>query len=137
MFESCSIYEGTVECQSSALNDSATYSNELLKLMTIQAQCIALSLLPKKLYEKRIGLRDIKVVRLRENYAQLIDKKYHDEMCPISPLEVWIWVKNYYPLGIKIERKINKDGIIWNAVVTPFDLEKTDICWSGRRRIKI
>ena len=79
--------------------------------MTIQAQCIALLLLPKKLYKKRIGLRDIKAVGLREDYAQLIDEKYHDEMCPMPRLEVWIHVKNYYPLGTKIT-ELNKDDIV-------------------------
>ena len=45
-------------------------------------------------------------------------------MCPIAPLEVWIRVKNYYPiLGTKIEREFNKDCIVWNTVVTAFDLK--------------
>lgn len=41
-------------------------------------------------YKKYLGLRDIKVVGLRENYAHSIDKKYHKEMCPIPLLDVWI-----------------------------------------------
>ena len=41
----------------------------------------------------------------------------------MPPLEVWIQVKNHYPLGTKIEREFSKDGIFWNAIVTAFDLE--------------
>ena len=91
--------------------------------MTVQAQHIALSLLPEKLYKKLIGLKDIKAVGLRENFADLIDEKYHEVMCPIPPLEVWIQVKKYYSLGTKIEREFNKDGIVWSTIVTAFDLE--------------
>ena len=32
-------------------------------------------------------------------------------------------VKNSYPLGTKIEKEFNKNGIVWNTVVTAFDLE--------------
>ena len=65
------------------------------------------------------------MVGLRENYADLIDNKYHKEICPISPLEVWIKVKNYYPIGTKIEREFPQDsGLIYDAIVTDIDLEK-------------
>ena len=77
------------------------------------------------MYKKRIGLRDIKVVGLRENYPDLIDNEYHKEMCPIPPLEVWIKVKNYYPIGTIIEREFKKDtGYIYDAIATAFDLER-------------
>ena len=60
---------------------------------------------------------------LRDNYAQLIDENYNDEMCPMPPMEARIQVENYYPLGTKIEREFNKDCIVWNTFVTAFDLE--------------
>ena len=108
----------------SGLTDSVTCDNDLLNPMLVQTQQIALLLKPKQLYKNRLGLRDIKAVRLRENYAKLIDEKYHKEMCPMSPLEVWIKVKNYYPIGTKIKRKFKKDsGFVYDAVVTSFDLE--------------
>ena len=67
--ESCSQNEGTIECQSSGLTDSVSYDDNLLKSnMTVQAQWVALSMLPKKLYKKQTGLRDIKAVGLRELY---------------------------------------------------------------------
>ena len=65
-------------------------------------------------------------MRLRENYTELIDQEYHEEICPIPPLDVWIKVKNWYPLGtrIGIEREFVKDsGIIYNATVTDIDLQ--------------
>ena len=92
--------------------------------MTVNAQRKVLLSKPNKLYKKRIGLRDIKAVGLRENYVELIDNKYHKEMCPIPPLEVWIKVKNYYPLGTRIERQFPKDsGTIYDATITDIDLE--------------
>ena len=90
LFESCSKNEGTIECQLSGLTDSVTYDDDLLKSMPVQVQQIALLSKPKQLYKKRIGLKDIKAVGLRENYAKLIDKKYNKEMCPMPPLEVWV-----------------------------------------------
>ena len=63
-------------------------------------------------------------MRLRENYAKLIDEKYHKEMCPMPPSEVWFKGKNYYPIGTKIEREFKKDSsFVYDAVVTTFDLE--------------
>ena len=62
--------------------------------MTVNAVRKVLSSTPDKLYKKPIGLRDIKAVGLRENYADLIDVEYHKEMCPMPPLEVQIKVKN-------------------------------------------
>ena len=107
----------------SGLTDSVTYDDGLLKPnMAVQAQQIALSLLPKKLYKKGIG-RYIKAVGLRQNCARLIDKKYHKEMCTMPPLEVCIKVKNSYPTETKIEREFKNDGFVWEAVVTAFDLE--------------
>ena len=92
--------------------------------MTLQAQQKVLSSKPNKLYKKPIGLRDIKVVRLRENYAKLIDNKYNKEMCPNPPLDVWIKVKSYYPLGTRIEREFIKNkGVNYDAIITDIDLE--------------
>ena len=50
-------------------------------------------------------LRDIKAVELREYCVSLIDpkSKYHNEMCPIPLLYLWIQVKHYFPLGTEIE----------------------------------
>ena len=93
--------------------------------MTVNAQQkVLFSRQPEKLYKKRIGLRDIKAVGLRENYANLIDNEYHKEMCPMPPLKVWIKVKNWYPIGTMIEREFLKDsGLIYDATVTDIDLE--------------
>ena len=64
-------------------------------------------------------------MELRENYADLIDDKYHEEIYPMPPSEVWIKVKNYYPIGTKIEREFVKDsGLIYDATVTDIDLKK-------------
>ena len=78
---------------------------------------------PKKLYTKRKGLRDIKEVGLRENFVDLIDEKYHDEMCPMPSIEVWIRVKNYYPIGTKIEKEFRNNGVVLFAVVADFDID--------------
>ena len=79
---------------------------------------------PNKLYKKRLGLRDIKAVGLRENYTELIDKEYHEEMCQMPSLDLWIKVKNWYPLGTRTEREFVKDsGIMYDATVTDIDLE--------------
>ena len=125
LFASCSRNDGTIECQLSGLTNNVTYDDDLLKpTMTVQAQCIALLLKPKELYKKSLGLRDIKVVGLRENYAILIGKKYHKDMCPMPLFKVWIKVKNYYPIGTKIERESKKDpGYVYDAIVTAFDLK--------------
>ena len=51
-FKSCSEYKGTIKCQSFALTNSVTYNDELLKptmTVQVQAQLIALSLVPKVL----------------------------------------------------------------------------------------
>ena len=77
---------------------------------------------PNKLYNERKGLRDIKIVGLYENFYDLIDDKYHDEMCLKSALDVWIQVKNYYPFGTKIEREFKKNGIVLTVVVIDFNL---------------
>ena len=54
----------------------------------------------------------------------MIDEKYHIEICPMPPLEVWIKVTNYYPIGTKIEREFKKyTGYVYDAVVTTFNLE--------------
>ena len=66
LFESCSKNEGTIECQLSGLTDSVTYDDDLLKHMIVQAQQISILLKPKQLYKKRLGLRDIKAMGLRE-----------------------------------------------------------------------
>ena len=69
-------------------------------------------------------MRDIKAVGLRENYADLIDVEYHKEMCPMPPLEVWIKVKNWYPIGTMIKREFVKvSGVIYDATVTDIDIE--------------
>ena len=94
--------------------------------MTVNAVQKVLSSTPDKLYPERRGLRDIKAVGLRENYADLIDVKYHEEMCPMPPLEVWIKVKNWYPIGTKIEREFVKDsGVIYDATVTDINIYKS------------
>ena len=42
----------------------------------------------------------------------------------MPPLEVWIKVKNWYPLGTMIEREFQKDsGLIYDATVTDIDIE--------------
>ena len=46
-------------------------------------------------------------------------------MCPKPALDVWIRVKNYYPIGTKIEREFKKNGIVLTAVVVGFDLDTT------------
>ena len=94
--------------------------------MTVNAVQKVLSSTPDKLYKKPIGLRDIKAVGLRENYADLIDVQYHKEMCPIPPLEIWIKVKNWYPIETKIERQFPKDsGVFYDATVTDINIYKT------------
>ena len=98
LLKSYSGNDGIIEFQSSGLTHNVTYDDNLLKPMIVHAQQIALLLKPKKLYKKRLGLRDIKAVGLKENYAKLIDKKYHKEKCLMPLLRVWIKVKNYYPI---------------------------------------
>ena len=45
-------------------------------------------------------------------------------MCPNPPLDVWIKVKNYYPLGTRIEREFLKNkGVIYDATITDIDLK--------------
>ena len=91
--------------------------------MTVNVQQKVLLSKPNKLCKKHIGLRDIKAVGLRENYADLIDDKYHKEMCPMPPLEVWIKVKSYYPIGTRIEREFTKNsGLIYDATITDIDI---------------
>ena len=92
LFESCYKNKATVQCLSLGLPDCVIYDDDLSKpTMTVNAQRkVLFSQQPDKLYKKRIGLRDIKAVGLRENYADLIDVQYHEEMCPMPPLEVWI-----------------------------------------------
>ena len=64
------------------------------------------------------------MVGLRENYAKLIDNKFHEEMCPNPLLDVWIKVKKHYPLGTKIEREFKENkSVIYNKTVTAIDLE--------------
>ena len=107
--------------------------------MTVNAPRKVLSAKPNKLYKKRIGLRDIKAVGLRENYAILIDNKYHKEMCPMLPLELWIKVKNYYPIGTRIEREFTKDSsLIYDAIVTDIDLKtkRHKLNWDDKNQIQ-
>ena len=92
--------------------------------MTVNAVQKGISSKPDKLYKKRIGLRDIKAVGLRENYADLIDVEYRKEMYPMPPLEMWIKVKNWYPLGTMIEREFPKDsGLIYDVTVPDINNE--------------
>ena len=89
------MYDGIVECQASAITSSVTFKDDLLKMnVKVVAQQQALSLLPKKLCKEWKKLRDIKAVGWRENYASLIDEKYHKEMYPMSLLDVWIHLKS-------------------------------------------
>ena len=88
LFEACHDNEAIVKCLSLCLPDSVIYDDDLSKTMTVNAVQKVLSSTPDKLYKKPIGLRDIKAVGLRENYADLIDVEYHEEMCPMPPLEV-------------------------------------------------
>ena len=42
----------------------------------------------------------------------------------MPPLEVWIKVKNWYPIGTMIKREFVKDsGVIYDATVTDIDIE--------------
>ena len=42
----------------------------------------------------------------------------------MPPLEVWIKVKNWYPIGTKIEREFPKDsGVFYDATVTDINIE--------------
>ena len=86
LFQSCYKNKATVQCLLSCLPDCVIYDDDLSKTMTVNAQQNVLLSKPDKLYKKRIGLRDIKAVGLRENYTDLIDDKYHEEMCPMPPL---------------------------------------------------
>ena len=121
MFESCYKNKATVQCLSSGLPDGVIYDDDLSKpTMTVNV----FPAKPNKLYKKHIGLRDIKMVGLRENYAELIEDECHKEMCPMPPLEMRIKVKNYYLIGTRIEREFPKDsGLIYDATVTDIDLE--------------
>ena len=119
LFEACHDNEAIIKCLLSCLPDCVIYDDDMLKTMTVNALQKVLSSKPDKLYKKRIGLRDIKAVGLRENYADLIDNKYHKEMCLMPPLEVWIKVKNWYPIGTMIKREFVKNsGVIYDATVT-------------------
>ena len=44
-------------------------------------------------------------------------------MCPKPALDVWIQVKNYYPIGTKIERVFRKNRIVLTTTVVDFNLE--------------
>ena len=44
-------------------------------------------------------------------------------MCPEPKLDVWIQVKNYYPMGTKIERELKKKSIVLTAVIVGFNLD--------------
>ena len=78
LLEACYKNKATVQCLLPGLPDCVIYDNNLLKLtMTVNL----FSAKPNKLYKNRIGLRDIKAVGLRENYAEFIDKEYHKERC--------------------------------------------------------
>ena len=110
---------GLVQCYESNLDGVLPVSDFLLK-ENVPANG---PLVPNKLYTERKGVRDIKAVGLYENYHGLIDSQYHDEMCPKPKLDVWIRVKNYYPLQTKIEREFRKNGIVLSAVVVDFNLD--------------
>ena len=99
LFEACRDKVATIKCLSLCLTDRVMYEDDLSKTKKMTANAVqkVLSSTPDKLYPERIGLRDIKAVGLRENYADLIDVKYHEEMCPMPLLEIWIKVKNWYP----------------------------------------
>ena len=113
--------KATVQCLLLGLPDRVIYDDDLSKPIMIVN---LFSAKRNKLYKKRIGLRDIKAVRLRENYAELIDDEHHKEMCPMPPLEVRIKVNNWYPIGIMIEREFVRDsGVIYDATVTDIDIE--------------
>ena len=128
LFTACKNKVAIVTCQSSCLTDHVMYEDDLSKTKKMTANAVqkVLSSTPDKLYPKRLGLRDIKAVGLRENYADLIDDKYHEEMCPMPPLEIWIKVKNWYPIGTKIEREFPKDsGVFYDATVIGINIFKT------------
>ena len=78
---------------------------------------------PNKLYKERKGITDIKAVGLYKNFHDLMDERYHNKMCPKPALDVWIRVKNYYPIGTKIEREFKKNGVVLTTVVVDFILE--------------
>ena len=108
-----------IECYKSNLDDVDLVQDFLLKL-DLPFQILGE---PNKLYNKQKGIRDIKAIRLYENFHDLIDEKYHDEMCSKPALDVWIQVKNYHPIGTKIEREFKKNGIVLTAVFIDFNLE--------------
>ena len=110
---------GMIECYEDDL-DSALPVEDMLMKKNIPA---GVPPAPNKLYTEQKGVREIKAVGLYENFAELIDPIYHDEMCPKPDLDVWIRVKNYYPIGTKIEREFRKNGKVLTAVVVAFDLE--------------
>ena len=129
LFESCYNNKATVKCILSGLLDRVIYDNDLSRInptMTANAQQKVVLLQPNKVYKKRLGLRDIKAVGVKENYAELIDKEseYHKEVYSMPSLDIWIKVMNWYPLGTRIEREFVKDsGIINDATFTDIDLE--------------
>ena len=110
---------GMIECFKSNLDDADPVQDFILK-PNIPTEIPGE---PNKLYTERKGIRDIKAVGIWENYHDLIDEKYHNEMCPKPALDVWIRVKNYYPIGTKIEREFRKNGILFTAAVVDFNLE--------------
>ena len=110
---------GLIMCYEDDLDDTIPVEDMLTK-KNIPA---GVPISPNQLYTERKGVREIKAVGLYENFAGLIDPIYHDEMCPMPVLDVWIQVKNYYPIGTKIEREFKKNGRVLTTVVVDFDLE--------------
>ena len=77
---------GMIECFESNLDDAEPVEDFILK-PNLPSEVPSV---PNKLYTERKGIRDIKAVGIWENYHDLIDEKYHDEMCPKPALDVWI-----------------------------------------------
>ena len=53
----------------------------------------------------------------------MIGEEYYDKMYQQPNLDGWTRVKNYYPMGTKIEREFKKNGIGLTTVVVDFNLE--------------
>ena len=86
-----------IECYESNLDDIDPVEDFLLK-KDLPAQ---LPDEPNELYAERKGVRDIKAVGLYENFHQMIDPIYHDEMCLKPKLNVWIRLKKLLSYGYK------------------------------------
>jgi len=113
---------GRIQCRESDLADAIPFDDFLKKKKMLQSVRIAaMKCPPKKLYNKKPGLREIKQVGLYENYGPVIDPKYHAETCPRPPLEVFVRVKNLRPIGTKISKMFG--GERFDGEIISIDVE--------------